>query len=106
MSGGLPRTLLQLVADAETYARTRGRSEMNADDLASAVADQQESFRRLLLPGDTEAIRSTEGTDGRELDLEQRVRLMSHGLLLERWRDGQPFIEAHPLVRRAIYHEA
>lgn len=103
LSGGLPRTFLQLLADAGTYARLRGDEGWPGEaDFAEAVADQRDSFRRVLLPGDTAAIRAVAGTDGRELDLPRRVRLMAHGVLLERLQDRRPTLEIHPLVRAVV----
>jgi hypothetical protein len=102
-SEGLPRVFLQLVAEAGTYARLhRGADWPDATDLEDAIADQRDSFRRLLLPGDAAAIRDAEGTDGRELDLERKVRLLSHGLLLERLQDRRPRLEIHRLAKAVI----
>lgn len=92
LSGGLPRTFLQLLADAIVYGA-------NEAGLASAVRDQQDSLRRSLLPGDADAIRHAEGTDGREIELDRRVRLMASGLLLEREVSGKVALEPHPLLR-------
>lgn len=98
-SGGLPRTFLQLVADAGTYARIRRRALWpNVADLADAITEQQESFLRLLRPGDSRAIQNVRGTDGRELEPERRVRLLTHGILLERSRNGSLELDIHPLV--------
>lgn len=102
-SGGIPRTFLQLLADAGTYGRLRRNVPWpEAADLVDAVADQEDSVRRLLLPGDTQAILAAEGSDGRELDLDRKVRLMAHGILLERQRDRRPMLEIHPLARAAL----
>ena len=102
-SGGIPRVFLQLMADAGTYARAkRGDVWPDRIDLSDAIADQEQSFRRALLPGDTKAITEVIGTDGRELDLERRIRLLAQGILLERVRGGRMYLEAHPLVARAI----
>jgi hypothetical protein len=102
-SGGIPRVFLQLMADAGTYARVkRGATWPDDSDLSDAVVDQQDSFRRALLPGDTQAIMAVDGTDGRELDLERRVRLLAQGILLERIRDGRVSVEIHPLVIDAV----
>jgi AAA ATPase domain len=102
-SGGIPRTFLQVMADAGTYSLLRGHEGWPEEqDLENAVADLQDSFRRLLQPGDTAAIRAAAGTDGRELELPRKVRLMAHGILLERVRDRRPFLEIHPLARRSI----
>jgi hypothetical protein len=102
-SGGIPRVFLQLSADAGTYARVkRGATWPDDSDLSDAIVDQQDSFRRALLPGDTQAIMAVDGTDGRELDLERRVRLLAQGILLERIRDGRVSVEIHPLVVNAV----
>jgi hypothetical protein len=104
-SGGIPRVFLQLVADAGTYARVKRGAEWPDDsDLSEAIVDQQDSFRRALLPGDTQAIIAVEGTDGRELDLERRVRLLAQGILLERGgHEGRGgWLQVHPLVLHAV----
>ena len=104
-SGGIPRVFLQLMADAGTYARVkRGAAWPDDSDLHEAMVDQQDSFRRALLLGDTQAIKAVEGTDGRELDLERRVRLMAQGILLERVRNGTVVLEVHPLAAPALLH--
>lgn len=104
-SGGIPRVFLQLVADAGTYARVkRGAPWPDSSDVNDAIADQRDSFRRALLPGDTQAIGAVAGTDGRELELERRVRLLAQGILLERIRRGHVVLETHPLVKHAVLH--
>jgi hypothetical protein len=98
-SGGIPRVFLQLMADAGTYARVkRGAPWPDDSDLRDAIVDQQDSFRRALLPGDTRAIGDAAGTDGRELDLERRVRLLAQGILIERARGSNVVLAAHPLI--------
>lgn len=102
-SGGIPRTFLQLVADAASYAELERGAEWPAEpDLASAVRDQVESARRLLLPGDEEAIRRVEGTDGRELELSRKLRLLQNGLILEREVNGVTMLRMHPFVRPLV----
>ena len=99
-SGGLPRTFLQLMADAAQYAHIRrGDDWPREQDLADAVADQKDSFRRMLLPGDTDAMRQCDGTDGREMELGRKIRLLARGLILERQRGDQWHMDIHPLVR-------
>ncbi len=102
LSGGIPRTFLQLMADASTYAQHHQAAWPDPNDLRLAVWDQVDTFRRLLLPGDANAARSALGTDGRELNLGRKVRMMSHGILLERLREHTPILEMHPLARLAI----
>ncbi len=98
-SGGIPRGFLQILADAGTYARVRrGAALPDETDLDEALNDQRESLRRLLIPGDEAAIKRVAGTDGRELEPERKVRLLSHGILLERLGADGPQLEAHPLA--------
>jgi hypothetical protein len=102
-SGGIPRVFLQLVADAGTYARVKHGAAWPSDsDLGEAIADQQDSFRRALLPGDTDAIKRAIGTDGRELDLDRRVRLLAQGIVLERVHEGRVWLQLHPMAEPAI----
>ncbi|WP_437678601.1 hypothetical protein [Sorangium sp. So ce131] len=102
-SGGLPRVFLQLLADAGSYAKLRRSDPWPiVEDLNDACADQVDSFRRLLLPGDVNAIRGAAGTSGSELDLDRKIRLMAHGILLERSRDGARVLDVHPLARAAF----
>lgn len=102
-SGGIPRTFLQLMADAASYAKLRREGDWPvAEDLKDACTDQIDTFRRLLLPGDAGAARAAVGTDGRELELIRKIRLMAHGILLERVREGVPVLELHPLAHIAI----
>lgn len=102
-SGGIPRIFLQLMADAASYAKLRRAGEWPIDeDLRDAFTDQVDTFRRLLLPGDADAARAAAGTDGRELELGRKVRLMAHGILLERVREQVPVLELHPLAQIAI----
>lgn len=98
-SGGVPRTFLQLMADAGTYARMRHRRPWpDPTDLADAVSDQEDSFRRILRRGDNDAILAAIGRDGRELELERKIRLLTYGVLLERVWEGEPTLTVHPLV--------
>lgn len=103
LSGGIPRSFLQLLADAVSYARILdGKAWPEPAHVAQAVADQRESFRRLLTPGDDDALRIVDGADGRDLALEQKLRLLAHGVLLERHERGQPVMRPHPIVRSLL----
>jgi len=105
-SGGAPRTFLQLIADAGTYARLRGRDDwFTREDFEDAVRDQHDSYRRLLLPGDREAIMHAELTDGVEMELPRKIRLMAHGFLLELIRDGKPMLVIHPLAYPTLWSD-
>ena len=97
LSGGLPRVFLQLMADAGSYAKLRRSDSWPiAEDMQDAWADQVESYARLFLRGDTDAIRAAVGTRGNELELDRKIRLMAHGILLERIRNGETILDAHP----------
>lgn len=90
-SDGVPRVFLQLLAGAAAYARLRGRSEPEFDDLLSAVQAHDDSLSRCLLPGDLEFLQNV--PNGRtapaslsllDVDPKIRTRLLSHGILLPR----------------------
>jgi hypothetical protein len=102
-SGGVPRSFLQLLADAASYARiTDGEDWPSSANVAQAVADQRESFRRLLTPGDDLALQLVDGKDGRDMALEQKLRLLSHGVLLERYENGKSVMRPHPIVKSLL----
>lgn len=102
-SGGIPRIFLQLMVDAGTYARlNRDAAWPSMSDLNDAVKDMIDSFRRVLLPGDTHALATVDGTDGREMDLERKLRLLAHGALLERDEGERTTLRLHPLVRPLV----
>lgn len=106
-SGGIPRTFLQLVADAASYAHLgRGAEWPDRADVDAAVRDQVESARRLLLPGDEDSLRRVDGTDGRELDLPRKLRLLQNGLLIEREANGGTMLRMHPFVRPLVADRA
>ena len=99
LSGGVPRTFLQLLADAGSRARyARDADWPDADDLREAAEDMVDSFRRLLQQGDTEALWRAEGTSGTEMDLPRKLRLLNHGILLEYEEDREVKMRMHPLV--------
>lgn len=102
-SGGIPRAFLQLMADAASYAYLdRGAQWPDPSDMAAAVHDQIESTRRLLLPGDERALRWVDGSDGRELALYRKLRLLQNGLLIECTIGGSTALRVHPFVRPLI----
>ncbi|MBI5368740.1 MAG: ATP-binding protein [Planctomycetes bacterium] len=99
MSGGIPRTYLQLIVDATMRAKFRSHDQPRTDDLDDAVADQRDSFRRLLSAGDEVALRDADGTDGRDLEWQQKIRLLNHGMLIESQEAGKPVLHIHPIIR-------
>lgn len=102
-SGGCVRTFLQILADAGSYARLRRDADWPDEaDIEDALADQRDSFRRILLPGDRDAILEADGTSGMELALDRKIRLMAHGVLLERLHGRDAVLEAHPLARAVL----
>jgi hypothetical protein len=101
-SGGVPRAFLQLVLDAATYARLAQREWPTQDDLRDAMSDHTESLRRLLVKGDLDALRAADGTDGIEIDSERRLRLLTHGLLLEYKLGDRTVVHPAPLLASSI----
>lgn len=99
-SGGLPRVFLQLMADAGSYRGIRGFEGWPTEaDLKDAIQDQVDSFRRLILPGDFAAVQAASGSMGAELELDRKVRLMAHGVLLER---PGGVLRVHPIAQLAL----
>ena len=100
MSGGLPRVFLQFLADCATYARLhRGADWPERVDLDDAIANQRDGMRRGLLPQDLKLIVGVAGTQGFELPIDAKVRLLAHGLLLERQTPRSVVLQPHPLLR-------
>ncbi len=107
LSGGIPRNFLQLISDARSRALIRNHKDWpTREDVLDAAAQQRDSFRRLLLKGDDLALLEADGTDGRGIDLECKLRLLSHGMLLERMEQGRPVMRPHPLVRELLVQSA
>jgi hypothetical protein len=103
LSGGVSRTFLQILADAGTYARLRHATPWPDDtDLADAIADQQDSLRRILLPGDRGLLQRFDGSDGLEMDVPAKVRFLAHGLMLEREQHRRVVLRMHPLVTSIV----
>lgn len=99
-SGGLPRLFLQILQDAAGYASLEERTWPSEEDLRNALQDHAESFQRLMREGDAAALAQANGTDGLEIPLERRLRLISHGLLLEYpVPGGRPVVRQHPLTK-------
>ena len=99
-SGGLPRVFLQLIADCATYARLHRDADWpELSDLEDAMADQRDGMRRGLLPKDLKLIQWVDGTPGLDLAIDAKVRLLAHGLLLERVTPAGVVLRPHPLLR-------
>ncbi|MBK9370887.1 MAG: hypothetical protein IPO67_30750 [Deltaproteobacteria bacterium] len=56
-------------------------------------------MRRGLLPQDLKLIVGVAGTQGFELPIDAKVRLLAHGLLLERQTPRSVVLQPHPLLR-------
>jgi hypothetical protein len=95
LSGGLPRSFLQVVQAAGSYAALNGRDLPTEPDLTAAAHDQAESLARLLEKGDVERLREADGKSEREIPTEHRVRLLMQGLLLE-YKTSQQGVVVHP----------
>lgn len=106
LSGGIPRTFLQLVQDSAMYARLAGREVLRETDLTAAVKDQRQSLRRLLDQGDKQEILRADGTDGAEIPRERRARLIASGLLLEYEEDGELVVHPAPILEPILRRPA
>jgi hypothetical protein len=99
LSGGSVRTFLQLMAGAGTYARLRRTGLWpDAEDLAGVVAAHRDSLQRILLPGDRAILADFDGTDGIEMEPGTRVRMLAHGMLLERVQNARVVLQMNPLL--------
>lgn len=99
LSGGVPRTFLQLLADAASRAQfSRDADWPDAGDLREAAEDMTDSFRRLLQQGDIDALLAAENTSGTEMELLRKLRLLNHGILLEYAEGREIKMHMHPLV--------
>lgn len=101
-SGGLVRTFLQLLHSAALSAAMRGSRDPDLKDLKQAARDQTGFLLRLLKEGDTEALRAAHGTDGREVEIDRRVRFLANGLLLEYEPPRGPVVRVAPLLLEAL----
>jgi hypothetical protein len=98
-SGGIPRTFLQLMRDAGGYAAIANRELPTREDLDNAMRDQADSLRRLLRDGDMRVMQEADGSDGLEIPIDRRIRLLTHGLLLENEVGDRIIVRMHPLLR-------
>jgi hypothetical protein len=98
LSGGLPRTFLQLAQRAALSAAMNGRELPNRDDAIEAARYQSDFLMRLLQDGDAEQLRGADGTKGLEVEIERRVRFLANGLLLEYRTPGGPVVRVAPLM--------
>lgn len=98
-SGGVPRVFLQLLQDAATRAAMRGEPMPKASDMKDAARDLGNQISRLLREGDMDALQSAEGSEGKEIEIERRLRLLAHGILLEYETNRGRRVLASPLVR-------
>jgi len=103
-SGGIPRTFLQLVQDAAGYASVNGRELPTREDLLDALKDHTASMKRLLREGDVDLLHRARGTDGLEIPIDARIRLLTHGLLLEHEDANRTVtLSVHPLLDPLIH---
>ena len=101
-SGGVPRSFLQIVRAAASYAALDEREVIRAEDLLAASRDHAESMARLLVDGDRRCLRDADGTSGVEIPMERRLRLLAHGLLLEYRTEHGTVVRPSPLLRDAL----
>jgi hypothetical protein len=98
-SNGLPRTFLQILRSAGGYAAIASRTLPAEEDLYAAIQDQKESLQRILRDGDLAVLTSADSSDGLEIPIERRIRLLTHGLLLEYEEQGKVVVRMNRLLR-------
>lgn len=101
-SGGIPRLLLGLLADAARFAAMAERDAITTADLDDAVADAADRMRRRVLAGDLDALAAADGTSGLEVPPDRRVRFLSQSLLVEVGTGADLVAFVHPLVERLL----
>jgi PHD/YefM family antitoxin component YafN of YafNO toxin-antitoxin module len=95
-SGGLLRTLIQLVQRAAVHAV--GHNQKTIDDESAAVAiDRERADFIALLSEDDYKVLAARHADKRLSSDEAVQRLLQSRALLE-YADGQPWCDAHPIV--------
>jgi hypothetical protein len=97
-SGGVPRTFLQLLVEAAAWADLDGREELRREDMQRAYLSHHDTLTRLLQSGDSAALVGSRGTDGKEVPADRKVRLLTHGLLLEYEVGGKRTVYPHPML--------
>lgn len=105
-SGGVVRTFMSLLADAAGYTAIEGGEGPTSAGLDEAIRDRADNVRRLLRDGDLDALASSDGTDGLEVDVDRRVRFLSAGLLLEYPAGEDTVVEPHPMLARLIINRS
>ena len=99
-SGGVPRVFLQILRNAGMYATLAGRALPFEEDFFDAERDQHDTLTRILRDGDYAILRSADGTDGKEVPIDRRLRFLSHGLLLEYGIAERTIVHPAPLIER------
>lgn len=102
LSGGVPRVFLQLLREAEVYARLGGRELPNHADVEDACEGQRDTLRLMLRNGDLDAIAAAQGTSGTEIPEDRRLRFLTHGLMLEYRQGDRVFLRMAPLLGELI----
>src|SRR5205814_1505610 len=97
-SAGLPRSFLQFVQDAVGFSSVHGHDRITRSDMRATYRQNHESAIRLLHAGDLPDLERLKGTNGAELPLETRTRLLDQGLLLEYEGDGKLIVQPHPIL--------
>jgi hypothetical protein len=102
-SGGIPQVFLRLLGDAFVNMQTDiNGSWPDVSSITDVVKSYGDGFRRILLPGDTKIINQSVGTDGREIDIKTRIRLMNYNILLERLNNDKPELSIHPIASLVV----
>lgn len=98
LSGGLPKRMLTLLADAAAYEA----GLPTPDALMLAAQDHQNTMRRMLGSGDLDVLATFAGTDGLDVPSDRKVRFLSQELLIE-YQDGLTVVvRPNPLLESLL----
>lgn len=97
-SAGVPRAFLQFLQDAAGLAGINNHERITRAEMRAIYRQQHDSAIRLLQAGDLPEITRAKGTNGAEVPLEMKLRLLDQGLLLEYETDGKSIYQPHPIL--------
>jgi hypothetical protein len=97
-SGGLARSFLQFLQDAAAFSLMAQHRRIMRGDMRLTYRQNHERAMRLLRDGDLPALERCKNTNGVDLPLDTRRRLLDLGLLLEFDSDGKTIALPHPIL--------
>jgi len=97
-SAGLPRSFLLFLQDVAGYSGISGHGRVTRAGMRMTYRLHHESAIRLLCAGDLPDLERAKGTNGSELPLAAKLRLLDQGLVLEYEGDGKIIVQPHPIL--------